>query len=123
MAKAGPLSAEPSLAEDREKVHLAPMSYADAVEDVPPTGDAKKKNGINGTNGAVVNGGTSGTTPLDSKPQQRAAVLKIVDTGAPETKGDQNERPQFKREESQREYSAAVNTPSTLLQIQAHTFF
>lgn len=121
MAEPAPLSAEPSSTEDREKAHLAPKSYADAVEEAPPTTDPKKKNGTNGTKGAVVNGRTNSTTPLNPNPKQKATVLKIVDTGAPGAKGDQNERPLFERQESKREYSAAVNTSSSLLTTQTNT--
>jgi 2-acylglycerol O-acyltransferase 2 len=83
---AAPLNAEPAQPEERKKQHLSPKSYAEAVEQEPPA------NGANGSNG------------------HKASVLRIVDTGAPETKDKQEERPQFERQESKHEYSATVGS-------------
>jgi 2-acylglycerol O-acyltransferase 2 len=102
-----PLNAEPSLPEERKQQRLEPKSYVDAVQEEPP---------VNGTNGA----NTNGTNNVASNEAQwmkpsphKASVLRIVDTGADvkekETKQEnENERPQFERQESKHEYSAAV---------------
>ena len=104
---ASPLHAEPALPDEREKQQLPPKSYADAVEQEPPANGTNGANDFNGTNGANGNGNEHG----DSKQTgHMASVLRIVDTGAPETKDRQEERPQFERQESKHEYSATVSS-------------
>ncbi|KAE9381667.1 diacylglycerol O-acyltransferas-like protein 2B [Stipitochalara longipes BDJ] len=108
-ASTAPLSAEPAAPEEREKQQLPPKSYADAVEQEPP---ANGTNGINGADGANGNGaGNDGSKHMENK----ASVLRIVDTGVPDTKDQQGERPQFERQESKHEYSATGldDTPRT----------
>jgi 2-acylglycerol O-acyltransferase 2 len=105
-----PFNAEPALPEDRAKQHLAPKSYADAVEEPP----VEASNGVNGTNG--INGTNKQVGDGDAKGGHKASVLKIVDTGVPppeekkeEKKGEKaDERPQYERQESKQEYSATV---------------
>ncbi|KAE8452187.1 hypothetical protein EG329_001654 [Mollisiaceae sp. DMI_Dod_QoI] len=99
-----PLNAEPALPEERKQQHLSPKSYADAVEEAPP---------VNGTNDTVNNNGTKPSNKSaevsDSKDRDgkhKASVLRIVGTGAPETKEEQTERPQVERQQSKQEYSA-----------------
>jgi 2-acylglycerol O-acyltransferase 2 len=104
------LNAEPALPEEREKQHLPPKSYADAVEEEPPA------NGVNGINGAKEMNGTdyetNGTNDAgrdDAKSTAHtASVLKIVDTGAPAAEEKKQDRPQNERQQSKREYSATV---------------
>jgi 2-acylglycerol O-acyltransferase 2 len=103
-----PLNGEPAKAEEREKKHLAPKSYADAVEQEPPTNAANgtdEANGANGMNRAEDKGA--------KQPGHNASVLRIVDTGAPEVKDKLEERPQFGRQESKHEYSATVGSCSS----------
>jgi 2-acylglycerol O-acyltransferase 2 len=107
---ATPLNAETALPDEREEQQLPPKSYADAVEQGPPKDGANGANVSNGTNGA--NGG--GTGPDGSKQTgHMASVLRIVDTGAPQTADKQEERPQFERQESKHEYSATVGLYSS----------
>ena len=107
---AAPHNAEPALPGERKKQQLPPKSYADAVEQEPPANGTNGTNDANGTN--VTNG--NGTEHDDSKQTgHMASVLRIVDTGAPETKDKQEGRPQFERQESKHEYSAAVGSYSS----------
>ncbi|PMD51835.1 diacylglycerol O-acyltransferas-like protein 2B [Hyaloscypha bicolor E] len=109
---AAPHNAEPALPDERKKQQLPPKSYADAVEQEPPANGTNGTNDANGINGANGNG----TEHDDSKQTgHMASVLRIVDTGAPETKDKQEGRPQFERQESKHEYSAAGldDTPRT----------
>jgi len=96
------LNAEPAVPEEREKQHLPPKSYANAVEEEPPA------NGVNGTNSAnkTSNEGANGFNNNDDEKStpHKASVLKIVDTGAPTEKKDN--RPQYDRQESKSEFSA-----------------
>lgn len=105
---AAPLNAEPAQPEERKKQHLSPKSYADAVEQEPPANGANASNdpnGANGANGAEAHG--------SEQTGHKASVLRIVDTGGPETKDKQEERPQFERQESKHEYSATVGSCSS----------
>jgi hypothetical protein len=105
---AAPLNTEPAQPEVRKKQHLSPKSYADAVEQEPPANGAKGSNDPNGANGV------NGAEADDSKQTgHKASVLRIVDTGAPETKDKQEDRPQFERQESKHEYSATVSSHSS----------
>jgi 2-acylglycerol O-acyltransferase 2 len=97
-----PLNGEPAKAEERAKKHLAPKSYADAVEQEPHTNAA---NGTNDVNVAEDEGA--------KQPGHKASVLRIVDTGALEMKDKLEERPQFERQESKHEYSATVGPCSS----------
>jgi len=102
-----PLNAEPSRPDERKQQHLEPKSYVDAVQEEPP---------VNGTNGVNTNGPNNVASNESEwmKPSpHKASVLRIVDTGADvkdkETKQENgNDRPQFERQESKQEYSAAV---------------
>ncbi|TVY59409.1 Diacylglycerol O-acyltransferase 2A [Lachnellula suecica] len=105
-----PLSAEPSLPGDREKAHLEPKSYVDAVQEDAPVNGNGATNGTNGTKGNGSNGAVA----------HKASVLRIVDTGADVKEKESQEekaeeRPQFERQESKHEYSAAGldDTPRT----------
>lgn len=106
-----PLNAEPAQPEEREKQHLPPKSYADAVEQEPPANGTNRTNNSNGTKGTKgANGaGDDGLKQTGHK----ASVLRIVDTDAPETKDKQEERPQIERQESKHEYFAAVSSHSS----------
>jgi 2-acylglycerol O-acyltransferase 2 len=102
-----PLNAEPSQPDEREKQHLVPKSYVDAVQEEPPV------NGTNGTNGTNSNGNkvTSESEWLKPSPTHKASVLRIVDTGADGKEKEtekEGERPQYERQESKNEYLAAV---------------
>jgi 2-acylglycerol O-acyltransferase 2 len=103
---AAPLNAEPTLPEERKKQHLPPKSYADAVEEEPP---ASSINGANSTNNSS---GMNGVGDEGSKTAHMASVVRIIDTGAPDTKEKQEERPHFERQESKHEYSATVSSPT-----------
>lgn len=92
-----PLNGEPAKAEEREKKHLAPKSYADAVEQEPPSNAANETNDVNGAEDEGA-----------KQPGHKTSVLRIVDTGALEMKDKPEERPQFERQESKHEYSATV---------------
>jgi 2-acylglycerol O-acyltransferase 2 len=106
-----PLNAEPALPEDRAKQQLPPKSYTNAVEEDAPKEGANGVNGVNGANGASEYVGND-----DVRGDQKASVLRIVDTGAPvaEEKKEEGkeekteERPQLGRQESKQEYSATV---------------
>lgn len=111
-----PLNAEPSQPNEREKQHLEPKSYVDAVQEEPPA------NGTNGTSGTNSKGSkvTTESEWLQPSPA-KASVLRIVDTGADgkdvdmDTEKEKTEsRPQFERQESKNEYSAAVMFSPTL---------
>ncbi|TVY19343.1 Diacylglycerol O-acyltransferase 2A [Lachnellula arida] len=100
-----PLNAEPSQPDVREKQHLDPKSYLDAVEEEPPA------NGTNGTNGTTAGSMDTSSEAEWLKPSShKASVLRIVDTGADvkerETE-EERERPQYDRQESKHEYSGA----------------
>lgn len=103
-----PLNGELAKAEEHEKKHLAPKSYADALEQERPTNAAHGTNDVNGANG--MNGAEDEGA---KKPGYKASVLRIVDTGALEMKDQPGERPQFERQESKHEYSATVGSCSS----------
>lgn len=101
-----PLNAEPTAPDECQKEHLPPKSYADAVEEEPP---------VNGTNGTADTNGKKSTESngtKDGEGKHMASVLRIVDTGAPDTKENEKERPQAERKESKQEYSATVCFPA-----------
>jgi hypothetical protein len=104
-ANSAPLNAEPAQPEEREKQQLPPKSYADAVEQEPP---AKGTNGKNDANGTL--GSNENRAEHDGSKQtgHKASVLRIVDTGAPDTNDKHGDRPQIERQESKHEYSATV---------------
>jgi 2-acylglycerol O-acyltransferase 2 len=102
------LNAEPALPDEREKQHLPPKSYKDAVEEEAPEQD--KSQGY--VNGNRVNGthNTNGTNDNEEKAEGHTpSVLRIVDTGSPVAETKANDRPQFERQESKHEYSATVS--------------
>jgi 2-acylglycerol O-acyltransferase 2 len=101
-----PLNAESANPEERKKLHLPPKSFADALVEDPPTNGTSD---VNGVNGADKSNGTDGSSneDKDNSAPHKASVLRIVDTGAPEAK-EKPDRPDFERQESQHEYSAAV---------------
>ena len=104
---AAPLNAEPASSEERAKAHLPPKSYAAVVEDEAPIDENKVNSGIDDAEG---NSATNNTDNKDSKPTvQKAAVLRIVDTGAPTPEKKETGRPSVERQESQSEYTAAVD--------------
>jgi hypothetical protein len=88
------------------KLHLPPKSFADAVIEDPP---ANGTSGANGVNGVDKSNGTNGTSneENDRSSAQKTSVLRIVDTGTPAAK-EKQDRPDFERQESQHEYTAAV---------------
>jgi len=104
-ANSAPLNDEPAQPEEREKQQLPPKSYADAVEQEPP---AKGTNGKNDANGTL--GSNENRAEHDGSKQtgHKASVLRIVDTGAPDTNDKHGDRPQIERQESKHEYSATV---------------
>ncbi len=104
------LNAEPALPEERKDQSLPPKSFADAVQQDPPVNGADGSNDINGTNeirkSTEVNSRNNGG---DAKPgQHTASVLRIVDTGVPGKQETPQERPEYDRKESQREFVATV---------------
>ena len=102
-----PLNAESAIPEERKNLHLPPKSFADALVEDPPTNGTSNANGINGvdkSNGTKVRNNED----KDKSAPHKASVLRIVDTGAPEAK-EKPDRPDFERQESQHEYSAAVS--------------
>jgi 2-acylglycerol O-acyltransferase 2 len=106
-----PLNAEPAQPEERKKQHLPPKSYANAVEEDPPVNSANVAAGgsaINGGNSMGANGANGVGDGNSKSTTHTASVLRIVDTGVPETKENKEERPQFERQESNQEYSAPV---------------
>jgi 2-acylglycerol O-acyltransferase 2 len=112
---AAPLNAEPAQSEERKKQHLPPKSYADAVEETPPSEGSNGSKDANGSNGTSKINGANGVGDDGAKQTgHKASVLGIVDTGAPETKEKQAERPELERQESKHEYSATVCPPSIL---------
>lgn len=115
-------NAEPALSDERAKQHLPPKSYKEAAEEA----------GVNGTGVGDGNGKDSGASTSRGDgggggkavngTGRAAAVLKIVDTGAPASAGEgnkegnkENNRPQVERQESIHEYSATVCIPLPLL--------
>ena len=114
-----PLNAEPSQPDEREKQHLDPKSYVDAVQEEPPVNG----NGTNGTS-AKSNNATSESEWLKAS-SHKASVLRIVDTGAEgkeketEKKG---ERPQYERQESKHKYSGAVRSTPRVLPATTNSF-
>lgn len=76
-ASSVPLSAEISLPTEREKHHLEPKSYVDAVKEGSPTNCIRH---TNGTSRAAANKSTT-LNGFESEPKHTAPVLKIVDTG------------------------------------------
>jgi hypothetical protein len=93
------LNAEPAIPKEREKQHLPPKSYANAVEEEPPASTPPTNryhgNGSNGKN--VKDNGTITTNSKSHKvigehdgdgatPGHTASVLRIVDTGAEKRK-------------------------------------
>lgn len=113
-APSAPLNAEPANPVERKENHLPPKSYADAVEEESPVNGADgaaDRNGTNGTGGRnAVKGGKSANAIEETK--HKAPVLRIVDTGAPDAKEKQEERPQVERQESKQEYTATVSSDS-----------
>jgi hypothetical protein len=101
-----PLNAESANPEERKKLDLPPKSFADALVEDPPTNGTSN---VNGANGADKSNGTNGSSneDKDKSAPHKASVLRIVDPGVPEAK-EKADRPDFERQESQREYSAAV---------------
>jgi 2-acylglycerol O-acyltransferase 2 len=101
-----PLNAESAIPEERKNLHLPPKSFADAPVEDPPTNGTSNVNGVNGI--GKLNG-TNGRSneDKDGSARHKPAVLRIVDAGAPEAK-EKPDRPDFERQESQHEYSAAV---------------
>jgi hypothetical protein len=101
-----PLNAESANPEERKKLHLPPKSFADALVEDPPTNGTSN---VNGVNGADKSNGIKGSSneDKDKSAPHTASVLRIVDTGAPEAR-EKADRPDFERQESQHEYSAAV---------------
>ena len=102
------LNAEPALPDEREKQHLPPKSYKDAVEEEAPEQGGSQGhvngNGVNGTHN------TNGTNDNEEKAEGHTpSVLRIVDTGSPVAETKANDRPQFERQESKHEYSATVS--------------
>jgi 2-acylglycerol O-acyltransferase 2 len=109
-----PLNAEPAHPKERKKQCLSPKSYADAVEEEPPTDGPNGSKDANGSNCASKMNGVNGAGNDGSKQTgHNASVLRIVDTGAPGTKAKQAERPELERQESKHEYSATVGSPFT----------
>ena len=106
-----PLNAEPAGPEERNTQHLPLKSFVDAVVQDPPANGA---NGINGTKGSNSKKGLEMTNGLingaeDKSAPDKASVLRILDPDDAETREKQQEdRPQFERQESQHEYSATV---------------
>jgi len=105
------LNAEPSQPDVREKQHLEPKSYVDAVHEEPHV------NGTNGTNGTTVRSKNTNSEAewLNSSSHKAsvASVLRIVDTGADVKEKETakgGERPQYERQESKVEYSGAVRS-------------
>jgi 2-acylglycerol O-acyltransferase 2 len=98
------LNSEPADPEGRREHNLPAKSFVDALQQDPP---------VNGMNGNKVVNGTNGTDPVNGSEKNEdgkhtASVLRIVDTGAPETKGKEETRPEYDRQESNHEYSGAV---------------
>ncbi len=92
-----PFSAEPADPIERLKLELPTKSYADAVEETLPGSDEKAANGSEHVNGR------NGTKPTAEVNGHTASVIRIVDTGAPETKQTLQEEEILKEE-----YSATV---------------
>ncbi|KAL3423853.1 diacylglycerol acyltransferase [Phlyctema vagabunda] len=118
---------EPAHPDESRHQNLAAKSYADAVEEdapavtatdsIPPSDgrDGSKQVSSNAAKGKG-KGKKAVDENNDSKPPQRtAAVLRIVDTGAPGETKEKEERPPVGRQESQREFSAEGldDTPRT----------
>jgi len=111
---AGPTLAEPALPDEREKQHLPPKTYADAVEESPGSTDGHVNEARNGhrSNGSIDKNGILGNGAAENGPKHKASVLRIVDTGSsgstqsPITADGKENRPQIERQESKSEYSA-----------------
>ncbi|KAI9053617.1 hypothetical protein LZ554_002571 [Drepanopeziza brunnea f. sp. 'monogermtubi'] len=105
-----PLNAEPANPEERKGNNLPEKSYADAVQEEPPTEEtANGSRGANGINGASptvaatdASHGSNGTGEVKHK----ASVLRIVDTGAPGPKKKSENRPAIEKQGSQPEHAA-----------------
>ncbi|PQE20756.1 diacylglycerol o-acyltransferase 2a protein [Rutstroemia sp. NJR-2017a BBW] len=111
---AGPTLAEPALPEEREKQHLPPKTYVDAVEESPASTDGHVNGARNGdqSNGTTDKNGALGNGAAENGPKHKASVLRILDTGTsgstqfPITADGKENRPQIGRQESKSEYSA-----------------
>lgn len=108
---AAPSSAPaPSVPEEREKQHLPPKSYADAVEESPiEQGKQTEGNGDGHQDGDGAN--ATPYNPPQSSTRHKASVLRIV---APETQNEDkseekdSSRPDLSRGVSKEEYTATV---------------
>lgn len=113
---AGPTSAEPALPGEREKQHLPPKTYADAVEEspVPPGGHVNGAKNGHWSNGSVERNGIPGDGAVENEPKHTVSVVSILDTGSsgstqsPITVDGKENRPQIERQKSKSEYSATV---------------
>lgn len=106
-APSAPLNAEPALPSERKEQHLALKSYADAVEEAPPTSaynGTHNGTGANGEKSSEVNRSSTATEPAT----HTAAVLRIVTSGS-EPEDTKERKPVLARQESKHEYSATVS--------------
>ncbi|KAH6675633.1 diacylglycerol O-acyltransferas-like protein 2B [Halenospora varia] len=108
---AAPLS-EPSQPEERNKQHLPPKSYADAVEEEALANGANESNGMNGGHNGSKDVTSTNANGSASKQHKASSVLRIV---ASDSSKDEQARPGYERQESSHEYSATGldDTPKT----------
>jgi 2-acylglycerol O-acyltransferase 2 len=106
MAAPHQLNPEPADPEARKELNLPSKSFVDAVQQEPPVNTVDGNKTING-----VNGGSQVNGKEKNGDKHMASVLRIVDTGAPDTKSKEESRPEYDRQESNHEYSGAVCVP------------
>jgi 2-acylglycerol O-acyltransferase 2 len=111
---------EPSVPEEREKQHLPPKSYADAVEEEAPIDQETHENEVSNGSQGEDGGNANGYNPPRSATRQKASVLRIVasDTqgeyksGENKSEREKSEeklsRPDLSRGVSKEEYTATV---------------
>ena len=101
-----PLRVESTLLEEPEKQQLLPKSYSEAVEEELSVDERHAVDDTNGTNSTMNAKQANGT----------ASVRRIDDTRAPAQRKEEEEevrdnRPQFEKNGSKHEYTAAVRVP------------
>ena len=119
------VASEPSVPEVREKQHLPPKSYADAVEETPNGQDTQENGEADGHQGA--DQGNVNGKPAHNSTRQKASVLRIVSTDTQEdhkTEEKKNLRPDPpSRGVSKEEYSATVyHNPMLALSISTNAY-
>ncbi|EPE32631.1 hypothetical protein GLAREA_07765 [Glarea lozoyensis ATCC 20868] len=105
---AGAVTTEPSAPEEREKQHLPPKSYADAVEEAPVDQGTHENGESNGNNDGD-NSKMNGSNGHQNSTGHKASVLRIVATDSQEenkTNEKKSFRPDLSRGVSKEEYSA-----------------